>query len=139
MTLTQARAMAGTTTWASHSREQVDAALAIVTRALDGAEADLANLIRELHRTVVALGGSNDLPTAMKQFKEGEYLADLAERRMADLAALKARTCNNDETREYVFTAGWQSARQERPAEYQETEHELRHSAYLYWAAKEQL
>jgi len=40
MTLTQARAMAGTTTWASHSREQVDAALAIVTRALDGAEAE---------------------------------------------------------------------------------------------------
>jgi len=40
MTLTQARAMAGTTTWASHSREQVDTALAIVTRALDGAEAE---------------------------------------------------------------------------------------------------
>ena len=55
----------------------------------------------------------------------------------AELAALKARTCDNDETREYIFTAGWQSARQERPAEYQETEHELRHSAYLYWAAKE--
>ena len=53
--------------------------------------------------------------------------------------ALALRTCDNDETREYVFTAGWQSARQERPAEYQETEHELRHSAYLYWAAKEQL
>jgi len=54
------------------------------------AEADLANLIRELHRTVTALGGSNDLPTAMKQFKEGEYLADLAERRMVELTALKA-------------------------------------------------
>jgi hypothetical protein len=48
MTLKQARAMAGTTTWASHSREQVDTALAIVTRALDGAEADLAAARAEL-------------------------------------------------------------------------------------------
>ena len=40
MTLKQARAMAGTTTWASHSREQVDVALAIVTRALDAAEVE---------------------------------------------------------------------------------------------------
>ena len=40
MTLKYARAMAGMTTWASHSREDVDTALAIVTRALDGAEAE---------------------------------------------------------------------------------------------------
>jgi hypothetical protein len=40
MTLKHARAMAGMTTWASHSREDVDTALAIVTRALDGAEAE---------------------------------------------------------------------------------------------------
>ena len=44
MTLKQARAMAGATTWASHSREQVDTALATVAQALDKAEADLAAL-----------------------------------------------------------------------------------------------
>ena len=44
MTLKQARAMAGTTTWASHARAQVDAALATVAQALDTTEADLAAL-----------------------------------------------------------------------------------------------
>lgn len=47
-----------------------------------------ANMLRELHRTVVALGGSQDLATSMKAFRPEEYLADLAERRMAGLAAL---------------------------------------------------
>ena len=40
MTLKYARAMAGMTTWASYFGEDVDTALAIVTRALDGAEAE---------------------------------------------------------------------------------------------------
>ena len=53
-----------------------------------------------------------------------------------ELEALKARACD-EETHESIFEDGWKAARRTKPAEYQETEHELRHSAYLAWAEKE--
>ena len=88
--------------------------------------------------TVPYCGQGETVPNAWARRERAErILLDAVPALLDEVEALKGRTCDNDETREYVFTAGWQSARQERPAEYQETEHELRHSAYLYWAAKE--
>ncbi len=77
-------------------------------------------------------------PTAPVEFLS-EVADVLAERDAlrADLAALKADPPCDEETHEYIFDAGWQAARRTAPAEYQETEHELRHSAYLAWSAKE--
>jgi len=74
MTLKYARAMAGMTTWASHSREDVDTALAIVTRALDGAEAErdayLGGWVGILNAIDDALGAANQHETECERLND---------------------------------------------------------------------